>query len=159
MDGVPCHCPQCGALFLQRGFIAGTGSNITIEGGATLCPRCGGRASMLSGTYNLNDDVFTLVAGPESTRQGVAALRSVLQRAQQGEAEPAEVREALEQQGGSLAALARFVPKTSGELAAWVGIVVTLVIWWASRQPVPLTDEQMAELIDQVVEQVDDDQP
>lgn len=117
--GVPVHCSHCGSRSLVPNMIGGNGTDNTFIGLQVTCPRCGGLADMLDGTYDLRDDVFSLKAGPtESWRQLALILsderwtRDHVERVARAVASPGH--------GGKPEHVAEQVRRIDPELGAWL---------------------------------------
>lgn len=76
-------------------------TDITIEGGGTDCPRCGGFARWMSGTFDTAGESIVLKSGPQWSRDLVEHLRLGLQ--QIVEERPPDPYAAFSQLDGALA--------------------------------------------------------
>ena len=87
--GVPTVCDHCGWRGLAPGVIGGSVQGLEMTGNRYLCPECGRWARIVDGTYDIDDDVFTMTGGSEqSWREFVEIMsdeRWTLDRAQRVE--------------------------------------------------------------------------
>lgn len=74
MAAIPALCPN-GHLFTVPNFIGGSVQGLRMSGNTTTCPRCGARAAMADGEFDMQDDVLTFVTGPEWSRQLIEYFR------------------------------------------------------------------------------------
>lgn len=77
---LPARCARCGFIFETRSAITGNVSGLSLEGNLTRCPRCGDRAEILDGTYNLKDSKAELVSGPQRTRELFETLQAAIEQ-------------------------------------------------------------------------------
>ncbi|HEX9050160.1 MAG TPA: SEC-C metal-binding domain-containing protein [Anaeromyxobacter sp.] len=122
---VPAFCDSCGAIFAS-GIVAG-GGTFTFTGCAATCPRCGAMARIPDGTFSFIGDTIRLLSGPAATvaqlRRLAEIVRAVRARAMTREAAEAAVASDVPQ----FAALFEWLRKHQGDLAAWIGVILTAI--------------------------------
>jgi len=80
---VPAHCNACGLDFQPRAIAVANGAtNITFTGNRTNCPRCGGVAQLMDGTFSVKDDRFEILSAPSVTREMLARLQLLIDEAE-----------------------------------------------------------------------------
>lgn len=82
---IPAYCPTCEIAFESNGICISNSLNITISGGGTNCPKCGGIAPWTSGTFNERGRGLEVVSGPPLTHLIVAVFADIAKRADSGE--------------------------------------------------------------------------
>ena len=126
MKGLPAHCSSCGLVFLAPNLIGGSAS-VHMSGNSTNCPRCGGRAAIGDGNYQLENSRVVGFAGPAFTKLMLDRLHSVAERAKQrvkqGTAEVEEI----------LAEVADVSPELAQRLRSKhnlpIFVLILLLIW------------------------------
>ena len=79
---VPASCPSCRALFASRALhIGGNVKNVTLIGNKETCPFCGGWAYLADGVFDVADNILSVVAAPNVTRQMLAAFGAAVKQA------------------------------------------------------------------------------
>jgi hypothetical protein len=82
VNGVPAKCLVCKFEFAAPGiFGGGGGGSLTLSGGGTNCPRCGGFAAFGSGRYTLVGNHLDFQSGPPATAELISRLRGIATRA------------------------------------------------------------------------------
>lgn len=83
---IPAHCGQCGALFATTGIVAlRAGAQVTFSGCGMRCPRCGGGASILDGTFERTSSALRLLSGPQFTKEVLRAFGALIEQAERKE--------------------------------------------------------------------------
>lgn len=90
MAGIPAHCDRCGT-FESNAISVNNASTIRFVGSATNCPRCGGVARFLDGTWTERGGNIELVDGPSSSKALFLAFRQMVRQAEKGKLTPQEV--------------------------------------------------------------------
>jgi hypothetical protein len=75
MNAPPAICPTCGWEGPAPGIHAVESTGITFGGGTVDCPACGGRAEIVSGTYDFVGGVVRLARDANLTLADIARLR------------------------------------------------------------------------------------
>lgn len=119
----PARCTQCGLLFEQPNLIGGTGgAQVTFSNVGTNCPRCGGLAQVLDGTYSLQDGLMELVSGPQSTVELFRTLEAVIQQSRAKGDSPEQTAAKVAEAAPWLGALRQKLP-TFANATAFVSMV------------------------------------
>ena len=99
-----------------------------MTGNRTNCPRCGGTANLMDGTFSVEDDKFRILSAPSVTREMLVRLQLLLDEA---EAHPSDLdriskkAEAIHDGFGSLFNPADWSPNVK---AAIIGAVAALMV-------------------------------
>jgi hypothetical protein len=97
MPNPPARCRRCGLLYPARQY-GGEGSiNIRFVGCTEECPRCGGTAEVLDGTYDFVGDTVRLIAGPAATIETFRTIAAVLEGYKSGRKSAIETKQEIEQ--------------------------------------------------------------
>lgn len=97
MADFPAKCTVCGHTFKAANLIGGGSvENLTLKGVSTNCPRCGGRAELLDGTYEMMDDTAHLVSSSDVNLEELRHLLTILEEVGSEQ----EAKEALEAELG-----------------------------------------------------------
>jgi hypothetical protein len=152
---VPAICPN-GHVFDSGFFIEGV-QDATFVGNRSQCPVCGQMGVVPDGIYGATSDTIQVVATSGYSRDQLERIAAVLLRAQSEGAKPKEIAKALSAESPELAELVRrYAPRTSGELAAWIAVLLTLifgVMQATQSRPRGLTPRQTEQIVEQAVEQ------
>lgn len=81
---IPAYCFKCQIAFESNGISISNSRNITISGGGTNCPNCGGFAPWASGTFSERGRGLEVISGPPLTHLIVATFRDIAERAESG---------------------------------------------------------------------------
>lgn len=142
---LPCKCLQCGFEFAQANLVGGTGT-VTVTGGTTTCPNCGGRAKMLDGIFTFDNDHVTAVEGPLQTLLSANRLGIILKKAKSGDIEAEEI----------IAEIAGISPELAKKIISKGGLTVfgliLLLIWLIKSVQIDIKVD-LNRLIDQASEQ------
>jgi hypothetical protein len=127
MTRVPAVCDRCGGFFPSP-IEASNSTNITFSNvGVGPCPHCGGQGHVPDGTYNFIENTIELLSGPHRSRSDLERLAEILRAAKETGASTQEVKERVAKELPELRSLADALPKTRGELYAFVGIILTIL--------------------------------
>lgn len=77
----PAYCERCKLIFAAAAF-AMTNTTLEITNCATNCPRCGGPAKVLDGTYAAFEERFNIALAPSVSPEALAALFGLIQQVQ-----------------------------------------------------------------------------
>ncbi len=91
MPLVPAKCRDCGLVFRAAGGISVSNvSGLALRGNIYRpCPRCGGTADFLEGTFDVGAEFFKVIQAPESSIEMLRELRLLLIQSRDA-AEPPE---------------------------------------------------------------------
>lgn len=122
MAQIPAICHSCGKTFASGIVLEGSGYNnqFTMNVG---CPFCGGRASIVSGTYNHENGVISLVkvlTSPGMTAEKIAQIQQILEDARRAGSSEENIKARLEGVGEGFSKLLDFTNRSSG-LGTWIG--------------------------------------
>lgn len=148
MKGVPTVCDACGWSGLAPGLIGGSAEGVTLTGNRYLCPECGKWARIVDGTYDLDDDVFTMRSGSDQSWREFAEImsderwtRERMERVQRAVASPGH--------GGKPEHVVEQVRRQDRELGDWLGRIVTDPrVQGAAIILIPLLSAVLGSLID-----------
>jgi hypothetical protein len=77
----PARCLRCGLQFQGSGIrIDGDVQDLTLGPNTETCPRCGGRAQIVEGVFNVQAGGFEMVSGPDWSWDLIENLRLGLRR-------------------------------------------------------------------------------
>jgi hypothetical protein len=125
MPSPPAACARCGAIFPFRGIVVENSTNVTFGSLTVQCPSCGGPARVLDGTYDFVGNTIRLVDGPAYTRAQLTALMGLLKKARDERRTAEELEAEIEKAAPGFANVAELIrPKTSGDIAAWVVVLL-----------------------------------
>ena len=77
MAGVPAYCERCNTLFESSALSIGSGAVVTFANCGTSCPRCGGMARILDGTYSAVGAALQVLRGSSFTHEQVRRLQTL----------------------------------------------------------------------------------
>src|SRR4051812_4973923 len=85
MAGLPAHCANCGLVF-ESAFLNVTNSeSVTFQNIAVSCPRCGGMAKAIDGTFDFVGNTIKVHPGaPPRTVAILKVLQTALREAEAG---------------------------------------------------------------------------
>jgi hypothetical protein len=84
MNAPPGICAACGWAGVLPGFDFADSTNVTFQDCVATCPRCGGTAAIVSGTYDLVGGVVRLVRDADLTLAQVRELGRAAAEARKG---------------------------------------------------------------------------
>jgi hypothetical protein len=92
MPSVPAKCRNCGLVWGAPGGIFLSGGSISLKGNTYgPCPRCGGQADLLEGTFDVVGDFFSVIQAPTASREMLNELRLLLIESNTARDSPAAV--------------------------------------------------------------------
>ncbi|WP_160164262.1 SEC-C domain-containing protein [Marinobacter santoriniensis] len=83
--------------------------------------------SVLDGVFNITGSVIEVLSAPSRTTEQLKVLSEILQSAVASEKEADEIASEIQSKAPSLGAIARFIPKNSTELVAWLTFVLLAI--------------------------------
>ena len=95
MAQFPAYCQNCKIVFPATLLSADNVTDLTIRNCSETCPRCGAMARIAEGTFNIQDDVISIVNAPNFTKQ-LIEFTKLLQKAHDSEKSPSEVASEVE---------------------------------------------------------------
>lgn len=143
MPLIPAICNNCHTPFVTdvfRGAGAVTFSGCTLE----PCPNCGGKGQIPDGLYAGTEILIDKVINNKIAKESLRKISSILENALKEKRSKEELEEELTAQPEA-AFIAQYLPKTSGELAAWVGILVVIILALIGYRASPSVDKQEVE--------------
>lgn len=162
MAVVPAHCDHCGHTWQPRNTIEFHGSaQVTMNNSRVSCPRCGGMARLLEGTFAVRDEVLQVLSAPDWTLEKLEELSGVLAWARTRLAEDPE---------GALARVAEVDRRVGGLLltrleSGWSKddtwkLIMALIAVLAILIPVltrdgGISEEEVRRIVDQQVDQLE----
>lgn len=127
----------------MTGLFGGAGiAMVQFTDSKTNCPKCGGPAQIGDGTYRLEDEALTLVAGPPMTWDMIAALKGVVDEAKKHSSTTDDI----------LASIADISPELAATLKSKFALpafaLILLLIWLIKSVELNVTVD-LNRLIDQ----------
>lgn len=159
MAEIPAICNDCDLAFLAPNLIGGSGATVKITGSTTKCPRCGGRARILDGVYELVRDVARLIDSEEIDRANLDRFNQFLQQAQSRGTTPEEVEEKAAELSPQLREEFRKI-RRSMTLGTATSLLVSIISAQLQGTPVdPDNDVQVREIATRVVQESVEEHP
>ncbi len=155
MVHIPAFCDSCGAVF-GSGIVVENCVNVSLSGNRSgPCPRCGGMGSVIDGLFNVTENVIEILSAPERTRTQLKALTGILQSAANGSAPLGDIAAQIKETVPELSEVARFLPKTSTELVAWLTLILLAIqtISDIGEEEKPSTTVILNQVIEQSMQQ------
>lgn len=158
MPGLIVDCPEHGPQ-QSPNFFEGLGT-VVMSGTTMSCPRCGRVSPVIDGSYRQGAGGH-LSADLSPTPAQAARLQAVLKWAQvqieTAATDEAAVAATLEREIAETApalakALAAFRSPTSANLAAWVAVLLAVLMWWTSGDNGGVTEDQIEHIVREVVQ-------
>lgn len=88
MANIPAICRTCGNTHLSGFFISGT--NQTLSGNKSTCPKCGGTSYLIDGVFDIKNDVLEIIESGEITDSLVGQIAELSKKAISKEVTPPE---------------------------------------------------------------------
>jgi hypothetical protein len=126
MGNVPARCSRCGNVFFTR-IQANKVSGLTFQGIGYQCPRCGGMADVVEGTFDVSGGTtptFTQTAGKPVDREIFSRLGLVLIQAKLDNLSPHEIVEKVAPHSSALARRLRAVADDPTAFATVLAAVI-----------------------------------
>lgn len=74
---MPAHCPSCGLIF--NSALEVQGGAVAISGVTQNCPRCGERAAVIDGDFEvIGGDILRVISAPEQSEEVLRRISEVL---------------------------------------------------------------------------------
>ena len=160
MSQVPALCGTCGLIFPSPIALAPDARDVVLANVTINCPRCGGRAAIADGVYNLIGDTLHILVTAPIGRSRLQSLAEALEAARKRHASTDEVKATINEHVPELQKIADVLPRTRNELYAFLGILITVIaILLSLRQPATpeqgkqVTPEQVQAIVDKAVAQ------
>lgn len=157
---------SCGALVSVGGLIEmNNATNVTLSdntaGGA--CPRCGGDVKLIDGTFNVADDVISIVRAPrwsvDTLKQLKIALENARRDLEHGRTDAVQDVAKVSPESASLIARALRDPATASAigiisaLITAIGVVLAFMSYQLSANAQQDLDQKIREEVSRVLEQ------
>lgn len=84
MTGLPASCPRCGHVFESKAFSIQNGRKISFKGVSVVCPRCGGTAKAIEGTFDFIENAIRVRDAPKASVDIIGLLQLTLKEARAG---------------------------------------------------------------------------
>lgn len=129
MFSVPAICLRCGFAFPSGiGLGPGVRGASLIGNIAGPCPRCGLYGFVPSGVYQTIDGAMRVISDPAAAAEDVRRLILILEQEQaRSNPDPKRVAERIEDEAPTVRGIRRYLPRTSGELAGWIRLLIELI--------------------------------
>lgn len=125
--GIPAHCETCGAIFAFAGIVGlREGAQVTFSNVGTNCPKCGGTANILDGTFEKTRDALRLLSGPQFTKDVLRAFGSLIEQATRKEITTEELQKQATEADAALGAVVAEALHSKFGLAALVILLLFL---------------------------------
>jgi hypothetical protein len=129
VPGLPAKCSKCGFEFEGRGiFIEGTVTNVQLWNNTESCPRCGGRARIIEGTFNVRDGVVEVLRATASNRILLSRFADVAKLAQAGSLDQEEAISQIAEESPEIRSLLERVPERFRQIFIWVLLQAIVVL-------------------------------
>lgn len=128
MAQIPAICHSCGKTFASGIVLEGSGHNNRISANIG-CPFCGGMASIVSGVYDHERGVISLVkvlTSPGMTAEKIAQIQQILEDARRADSSAEDIKARLEGVGTGFSKLLDLANRSSG-LGTWIGAALAAV--------------------------------
>jgi hypothetical protein len=123
---LPAICDRCHAFF-PSGYDVQGGTFHLANNVAGPCPHCGAMGHVPDGTFKIIGNTIELLSGPARTRSELQHFARILRDARERGADLEEVRREVRKQVPELASLADLLPRTPGDLYAFLTLIVTII--------------------------------
>ena len=151
MPRIPAICNTCGHTWQPHGIRIESGTDIRIHGGTVDgCPKCGGIARMISGTYEIDaatEDTPAVMRAMVDSPVDAAALRryadQLRQLREKGTDSAEEVRRVFADAPSDLRRAVDWALKNKGTVMAAISIIITLLAFLEQRHGNRLMGEQL----------------
>ncbi|MEX0426791.1 hypothetical protein AB3X52_04090 [Nocardioides sp. DS6] len=130
MVSIPARCARCGYTFQPSGGIWIEGAtNVTFSNNTVNCPRCGGRAQFIDGTFDVVDGSIAMRSGPAWSWDVVESLRLTLVRIV--EDQPEDPVAAVETTNPRIAGMLRRATTgwSRGEIMSLLSLLLSVLSW------------------------------
>jgi len=147
---MPAFCTGCGLVF-GSGFVIENSTNIHIQNFSASCPRCGSIAKVPDGVYNVLGGVVELLSGPTKSLSQIRSLQQKLRHVRAHSKSHEDVQRLISKNAPELSSIASSLPKTRGELYAFLTVLITLlgllVNTYTARKPSGPTQAEIEAMI------------
>ena len=123
MGAPPAVCSNCGLRFPVRGIEISDSYGFSFSDVETDCPRCGGRANVVDGTYDFVGDVISAFRAPGVSRQSVATLRDIAEAVKTGETSREQAEAKVAELGAALAGVWKWTNDNGSALSVLLAII------------------------------------
>ena len=149
------RCGHCGFTWETSGLIGlGPGAAVNLGDVSTPCPKCGGTAKLLDGTWTGTNEGVVLSAGSAESQAIYATFKRLVEEARKGKLTPVQVQKQAAQLneglGYAVGLLIQRYPKTAVFIIALVAMLKVMNLE---------TTVNVNDLVQQVIEYVDTEQP
>jgi hypothetical protein len=104
MVGIPAYCDECKIAFENNAISVPEGvGNISVIGNLTRCPKCGGAAKILDGTFSVEDAQLVAQQAPSWTLEILDRIRKIAHEASKDIPESGELLSRVESVSPELA--------------------------------------------------------
>jgi hypothetical protein len=123
MPGLPANCPKCGP-FVSNAIWVENSTNATFKNIGVSCPKCGGRAKGVEGTFDFSGSDISVKSAPPITHEILSKLKLLAERAKD---EVPTNQELIQNIAAFSPALATALTPISKTKAPWF---LLLIVWW-----------------------------
>ena len=128
MAKIPVVCDFCKTFWITENIFGGDWKNITfVNTKVGPCPNCGKHGRIPDGTYDFIGNTIELVGGPSSTVADLNRLEEILRNARAAGLGSEKLEEKINEDLPSFSQLANLLPRTRGELYAFIAIILTVI--------------------------------
>ncbi|GAA1161980.1 zinc ribbon domain-containing protein [Microbacterium oxydans] len=171
------HCDSCGHDFESQGLaISGPGSaGVTLVGNAESCPRCGREARIMDGRFKISEDAIEVIDAPPWSRDLIIRLTpkqrhridATVRWAQLRRVDPATddektvraLEKTIEENVPAIQPwLEKFRGPTSSNIAAWLAVLISILMWITSNNSGGVTPQQLEQILDETVRSAQSEQ-
>lgn len=123
MPRIPAFCENCKLIFPSLINVENS-TNIRFEKFGISCPRCGHRASIPDGVYDVIGNTINLVIGSSLSKQKIQEYKSLIEQLKSENPTYENVKEEIQKNSPELNSLINFLPKNKNELYAFLALIV-----------------------------------
>lgn len=127
MPSIPAYCESCGLVFPAGISLGENIRDVRISNTTSACPRCGGRARIPDGIYNVLGQTVVLLAKSKRSARQLEKLLDELNRAQDRHASPQEIKQTIKQYAPELKRIADWIPQTPSQALATIEAICAVL--------------------------------
>ena len=125
MPIIPAFCENCKLIFPSP-FEIQNSTNIGFQDVGISCPRCGHRAIIPDGVYDVIENTIKVVKGSSLSKQKIKEYKSLIGYLKSKNADYDNVKEEIQKNAPELNSLIGFLPKTRNELYTILALIIAV---------------------------------
>ena len=123
MPIIPAFCENCKLIFPSP-FEVKNSTNIGFQNIGISCPRCGYRATIPDGVYDVIGNTIEIVKGSSLSKQKIKEYKSLIEHLKSEKADYENVKNEIQKNAPELSSLVGFLPKTKNELYTFLALII-----------------------------------